>query len=524
MRNLKFFIVFILLLSLTNCKKDAEVKPKDYPYVITYSPNITYEGAEFSADLTNIGNQKILKYGFVWSKNSNPTIQENSKLFDGEPKKGIYSYKIHSGLTKGQTYYVRAYILTYKYEVYGNVKSFKSEGSLPPEIVSFSPSKGYANTKITIKGINFGNNINGITVKFGDVVAKIDSITDTFINVRSPLIKKDSALNISVEVAGMTITSEEKYIVFFSWKRMADYPGVGNHSASYFSLNGKGFMIGGTEYNSNEVTGGPITQNVWEFDPTNNSWAKKNDLPFDAIKSPTCVVNNVGYIYDGDNNIFYKYIENTDSWAYETSFPGQSRSFSCFVIGNEIYAGIGNNRDPYSGGFNEFFKYNVNTKEWKEIATFPGKPRNGALSFSLNGKGYIALGKIIIIYGYANYYYTDVWEYNLETDKWIQKNDFPGDKRGMALSFVLQSKAYIGMGAVEEESYQGFPDFWEYKQDTDEWIKKDSYIGGGTWNNIVFAIGEKAYVGTGAKSYGNGSSWGICRSYKDLWEFDPNKK
>ena len=63
--SLKFIIIIAASLFFTNCERDAEVQPKEYPYVITNSPTVNSNGAEFSADITNIGNQEILKYGFV---------------------------------------------------------------------------------------------------------------------------------------------------------------------------------------------------------------------------------------------------------------------------------------------------------------------------------------------------------------------------------------------------------------------------------------------------------------------------
>jgi N-acetylneuraminic acid mutarotase len=522
MRHLNIIIAAIILFLVSNCEKEAVIRSKSYPFLLTVPPIPGNDGTEFLADITDLGQQDILKYGFVWSNKPNPTIQNNCKLFEDKPTKGIYSYKVQSGLAKGETYYVRAYIRTTQHDIYGNEKSFISLGSLSPILHSVSPNKGYANTKVVIEGKNFGTNIHDITVKFGDVLAEIDSVTDTFISVKSPLIKEDKTVSITVEVADMTAESEDTYKVFFAWKYMSDYPGLGNHSASYFSLNGKGYMIGGLEYDSNAYTNGPVTQNFWEFDPSRNSWTLKNPFSLTVENNITCVVNNKGYLLS--DNTFYKYDEQNDSWEYETTFPGNCRRLSCFVLDDDIFIGTGINvNNNYSS---DFYKYNVNTKVWSKVAPFPGPPRNDARSFSLNGKGYIALGKRNDSPWWNNSqcnFYADIWAYDKASDTWEQKNDFPGEGRAYALSFVLHSKAYIGMGSVEE-SYKGFPDIWEYNSILDEWTKMDSYIGGGAWSNVVFTINDKAYVGAGARSYGGGSSWSIWRSYKDFWEFDPNKQ
>lgn len=507
MKQLKLFIVIISLLSLASCKKEAEIQPKDYPYVITNAPHVNSEGVKLSADLTKSGNLKILKYGFVWSEESNPTILDSKILFDGEPEKSIYSYNLNSGIDVGKIYFVRGFILTDKYEVYGNLKSFNSQGGLPPKILSFSPAKGYVNTKIMITGANFGNNINDIYVKFGDVAATIDSISDTIIHVTCPILRKDSMVNISIELGGKVTISEEKYKVLSRWKRMADYPGLGNHSASYFSINGKGFMIGGidkvTEFEL-------VTKNkIWEFDPSSNIWAQKSNLPFKAENAPTCVVNNSGYIYNENDNKFYKYYANMDLWRSVTSFPGKSRSLVCFAVNDKIYAGLGGNK--------EFFCYDVITKKWTELPSFPGRPRHHPLSFSVNGNGYIALGK-----KNAYEYYSEVWEYEVIFKRWVRKADFPGEKRSMAVSFASQSKAYIGMGTLKYND-KGFPDIHEFNPETNKWAKIDSYPGAAAWSNIAFTIDDKAYIGTGVKSSEGIINWAFLEFYSDLWELDLSK-
>jgi hypothetical protein len=507
----------VLFLSLSNCDKEAEVQPKEYPYVITNSPIVNNEGVKFLADLKNLGTQEILKYGFVWGKNSNPTIQNNNRLFFEEPSKGIYSCNINSGLAKEQTYYVRAYILTDQYEVYGNEKLFKSQGSLPPEINSFSPQKGYAGERVTIEGRNFSNNKDNIVVKFGEVNAIIDSLSNDVVYVKSPLIKKSGKIKISILISGMEAISTNDYEVFYSWIEKGNYPGAGVHSSAYFSINNYGYMIGGQEYNSNEFTNGPFCQNLWRYNPGDNSWKKMNDLPFiPYYRTGTFIIDDIGYVYSSSRNAkaFYKYNVENDSWTKETEYPGNGEWFTTIVINNEVYVGLGT--DNYNL-YDEFFKYNPFSKEWNRCAKFPGPSRYNALGFSINGKGYIALGQ-----DYYNYY-NDVWEYNPETDKWIRKNDFSGKERSMSVCFSIKGKIYLGLG-TKDENYQGYSDIWEYQQESDTWQEKDSYIGQAKWNNIVFTFNDKAYIGTGAKSYGGGSSWSIWRSYKDLWEFNPNLK
>jgi N-acetylneuraminic acid mutarotase len=496
MRYFNIIVTGALLLSFFNCNKNEELQPRTYPYVITNSPNVNNEVVEFSANIINLGDQDILKYGFVWGKNPGPTVQNSNKLVEGMPGKGNYSIEINSGLAIGETYYVRAYIRTARYDVYGNEKAFVSRGSLPPEIISFSPQKGYAGKKVKIEGKNFAYDKNNIIVKFGIETAIIDSFSHNAIYVKSPLIKESGKVRILVQVAGMETVSADDYEVFYSWSEKESFPGERKFETAYFSINNYGYMIGEQE---DDV---PV---LWRYNPDENSWLKMNTLPPDFYcRTGTFVINNTAYIFSYQNRAFYRYNSENDSWTIETKYPGNGRLFTTFVINDEAYVGLGTD---FSQVYKEFYKYNPDSKQWVEVARFPGSGRYYASGFSLNGKGYVALGQ-----GFWAYY-NDVWEYNPETNSWLRKNYFPGENRSMSLSFVLKDKLYLGLG--DNGKFKGLSDIWEYQQDTDSWREKEPYIGQGKWHNISFTLNDKAFVGSGYKSYGGSN----C---KDLWEFNPN--
>jgi N-acetylneuraminic acid mutarotase len=272
-------------------------------------------------------------------------------------------------------------------------------------------------------------------------------------------------------------------------------------------------MIGGDEYNSDLYASGPLSQKVWMYDPIDDSWTRKGDTPFIPYqRGEGFVINNVAYIACVDDKTMYKYTEETDSWSAETEYPGSGKVHSNFVLDNSVYVGVGNRY----GFYKEFYKYNSITKEWSQIPDFPGGQRAEVITFSINGKGYVGMGYDL----YRGY--NDLWEYSPVTNTWSEKNKFPGGSRSMAITFILDSKAYVGLGSLYD-NFSGFSDVWEYQINSDTWIRKDDYIGGGKWDNIVFTLNNKVYIGMGAKSYGGGSSWGIFRSYKDLWEFNPNQ-
>ena len=109
----------------TSCEKEAEILPKEHPFVITLEPTVSNMGAlQLHAKLLSYGtDQEIISYGFAWSIHNNPTIIDNAKIYEGNIEEGVFTYKLGALETK-QTYHFRAFIQTEKYYIYGNDISF----------------------------------------------------------------------------------------------------------------------------------------------------------------------------------------------------------------------------------------------------------------------------------------------------------------------------------------------------------------------------------------------------------------
>ena len=74
----------------------------------------------FNAEIMNVGNPKYVECGFVYSTKSKPTIDNCMRqLLAPMSDTNIYSY-VANGLEKGQTYYVRAYIINVDQISYSN--------------------------------------------------------------------------------------------------------------------------------------------------------------------------------------------------------------------------------------------------------------------------------------------------------------------------------------------------------------------------------------------------------------------
>ena len=209
-------------------------------------------------------------------------------------------------------------------------------------------------------------------------------------------------------------------------------------------------------------------------------------------------------------------------WVQKNSFPGGTRTAAVsFVIGNDAYVGTGLN--SLSALTRDFWKYNAANDTWTQIAALPqeAKERQGAIAFSIGGKGYIGLGGDGKL-SPAALFYKDVWMYDPATNQWTRMADFPGNARKDAVAFVIDGKAYVGAGhrptgSGYDTDYQN--DFWEYNPVANEWIEKEDAPSYGGANAIAFAIDGVGYFGTG--TYINGPS-ARNDSYKDdLFAYSP---
>lgn len=305
-----------------------------------------------------------------------------------------------------------------------------------------------------------------------------------------------------------------------------------------------------------------------------NTWTKLNDVGMGKRERATgFAIGTTGYLCGGLDTAevihkdLWSYNPQTDSWSQKADLPGPGRRDAVsFVIGN--YAFVGAGMDSVSGPtgttLKDFWRYNPTTNSWAAVADFPGAGGQGiyfATGFSVGGKGYLCGGKTG-----PSTYSNQLWEFKPGNNQWIQRANFPGGVRYQMLSFVVGSKAYVGMGTdqnifkkdmycydpgannwqpiapfpgYERGSASAFSleehgfvclgnnggllsDLIEYDPKTDTWTLRSAYGGSERKSAISFVIENKAYVGTGAGYSGKKDSWYVYEpsNYAALTELE----
>jgi N-acetylneuraminic acid mutarotase len=263
------------------------------------------------------------------------------------------------------------------------------------------------------------------------------------------------------------------------WSRKPDFPGGGRSEAFSFTLNNKVYVGGGVKTTLNTTTfSHGVPNDLWEYDPATEQWTQKENMP------------GVGRM-----------------------------GASTFVANGKAYVGLGRSLNSTDVDLVDFYEYDPSLG-WTRRADFPGQPRMNAPTFSLLDKGYVLANHLNYRdpggYGAPA---RDVWQYDPILDSWTRKTNFPGGGRTEAASFSLNGKGYYGVGRDQYELYSYKSDMWEYNPVNDSWSAIDNFAGGERTPQLAFVINNKAYMGMGAGTLPLNSSWGKPSLKNDLWEF-----
>jgi N-acetylneuraminic acid mutarotase len=204
------------------------------------------------------------------------------------------------------------------------------------------------------------------------------------------------------------------------------------------------------------------------------------------------------------------------NWVLTSPFPGAPRSGAIyFTIDDRVYAGLGFNPNSddseyvVDGYFRDCYVFDASLGYWSQIASFPGELRERAVSFSVNGYGFIGLGYNREL---DDTEMRDFWRYDPEADEWTQnENDFLGSARFSAVGFAIGDYGYVGTGFDNAGNYNG--DFYQYNPENDEWTKLQGFPGKKRRGAFAFVIDGKAYIGGGTSNESFNT---------DFFEFDPD--
>ena len=236
---------------------------------------------------------------------------------------------------------------------------------------------------------------------------------------------------------GLNLTTEQ-------WFSSASLPlDQGRQYASGFSVGGKGFVFGG--YN-----GSTFLNDLWCFDPAQNSWTQRASLPsFGRSGCGSFLINDTVYIIGGKTSSssaiseVWCYASASDSWIQKADLPfGKCWRPSATEVNDKGYLLFG--RDENNFFLNSLLQYDPLIDNWTQISTFPASGRSHATMKAMNNSLYVCFG-IDSLGNSLN----DLWNYDLLQNSW---NVFPGipsvGRRG-GMSIVSSEVFYYSTGIDE---------------------------------------------------------------------------
>ena len=137
-------------------------------------------------------------------------------------------------------------------------------------------------------------------------------------------------------------------------------------------------------------------------------------------------------------------------------FPGEARENAvAFALGKKIYVGLGYQKDYWvfemnegERHFSDFWAFDTETRQWEPTPlspAFPGKPRQNAIAFVLEGKAYVGLGEGIEseerTRGKVRKQYSDLYTFSPETGWSLFRHTHAGISG--ATAFTAGGRAYI---------------------------------------------------------------------------------
>jgi N-acetylneuraminic acid mutarotase len=141
------------------------------------------------------------------------------------------------------------------------------------------------------------------------------------------------------------------------WTRLPDYPGNGRSNAAAFTVNDRIFVGTGCDAASFP---GHANSDFWEYIAPAKQWIRKAD--FERGKTISAIsfsINNYGYFGGGSkddgtgtDNSFWEYDPANDKWSPKADMPGFSTGGVYYGSGNKGYFGLGFMTSPYYWEFN----------------------------------------------------------------------------------------------------------------------------------------------------------------------------
>ncbi|UQZ92497.1 Kelch repeat-containing protein [Bacillus safensis] len=229
------------------------------------------------------------------------------------------------------------------------------------------------------------------------------------------------------------------------WTKRADLPEERLHPSSAV-VDGKIFVFGGSSEKSYS------NKNTYMYDPRKNEWSSKAEMPRERTDSTTVAIGKKVYVIGGAYKDSTKTIDiydaEVDTWSEKPiqipSYAETQGDISASVVNDKIYI-LATNKSPYQE--HNFYSYDTKTDKWQQLKMFPQQFTGMSMSEVINNKIYVTGGERTV----SNHKNSQVYEYNIETNQWVQtKSQLKFYQLGAAFT-TYQGKLFMAGGQYDDK-------------------------------------------------------------------------
>jgi hypothetical protein len=279
---------------------------------------------------------------------------------------------------------------------------------------------------------------------------------------------KDNTGNLSTDLFEYNTITE-------SWATKAKFLGNGRTKASVFVIDNIAYVgLGYRGGASNQINTTPIYNELsdfWKYTPSTDTWSQIASLTtIGRASSASFSIDNKGYIVGGSNSknsgtIKYAYFRDTweynpqtDVWTKRADFGGGERSdlYGVVILG-KAYIGFGQTLDSQTGAstgsskfINDLWEFNPTSKIWTSALTFRTiTTRSPKIAFSIKDIGYFGHfndSKQLTMYPYK----PEKGFYDFKTYVDVI------DERYDGVSVSNTTSGYFGLGSKSGQIYKDF--------------------------------------------------------------------
>ena len=100
----------------------------------------------------------------------------------------------------------------------------------------------------------------------------------------------------------------------------------------------------------------------------------------------------------------------------------------------------------FGSNLKDWWEYDIATDSWNQKTDFPALERHHPYYFSVGDKVYVG-------FGHGSSIFKDLYEYNAATNTWTQMADLPAQGRVAGSQFSFNGKGYIISGEGDDHGH-----------------------------------------------------------------------